>query len=897
MADASIISVLLRAKDETARTFKNVEENAGKMAASFEKHRRTIGVAMTAMGAGITAVGFSSLKAAADVEEMQNKFNVVFRDLGKGVEDWAKTTGDATGVSRFKMMEFAATLQDTFVPMGVAREESAKMSKQLVELGVDLGSFNNIPTADVMRDLTSAMVGNTEGLLKYGVVAQMAQVKTKALEMGLIAEGQELDASSKAQAILAITMANTTDAQGDAARSIDSYTGRMRQMNKGINEAQVSIGQALLPVMTELLTALLPIIEGMSNWMAENQTATKIIGIVASAVGALMLVLGPLLLILPQLFAGMKLFAAGIRLVTLAMAANPVGAIVAVLTTLALVALPLVIKNWDSIWDKILNITEKVANFIIGILNKLTIVWRKQFELIATIVGKLLDMGSKLPFVGDKFKGAADAIRGFSDRLEDGIPQIDITSGKQEELQDIVHETEMTYEQSAATIQIQNAIVADSYAQMASDVASTNESMVTSVNTMADGTGEALNRVSAEYEQHVKDRISSADLIKEIQASQHRAEFEAEQARLQQVKDDFAERVRLSDELETKRDEANASLIRGLSEVNQKWKESGANVEEVMKLWSQSTDESFEEIGLKLDLFNTDLSDAESVIDAFAKGTGRSFFDMKDDIALALEEASKTVEEKMSSRGRVMQGSSFTNAAGQSLGLGEGGMKGFQAMSADQQVQAIQGEAGKMLSGQNLVDLTRAGDPAVSGAAIDLIQGRWENDERRLANEKILLEGGYGEVGESARTLARNSINAHLRLLAKNPRYSHLNQLTRDMGTFNYENSFGQANAIDIARQLAPQKYGKERDILSMYASGQITAFASGGVVTRPTLGLVGEAGPEAIVPLGKGGGVGTNNFHFHGAVYGVEDLKEAVVEAVRDHAISGGFSGVFAEA
>ena len=63
-------------------------------------------------------------------------------------------------------------------------------------------------------------------------------------------------------------------------------------------------------------------------------------------------------------------------------------------------------------------------------------------------------------------------------------------------------------------------------------------------------------------------------------------------------------------------------------------------------------------------------------------------------------------------------------------------------------------------------------------------------------------------------------------------------------------------------------------------------------------MALVGESGPEAVIPLGRGGGMGSvNNFHFHGAVYGVEDLKEAVVEAVRDHAISGGFSGVFAEA
>lgn len=34
--------------------------------------------------------------------------------------------------------------------------------------------------------------------------------------------------------------------------------------------------------------------------------------------------------------------------------------------------------------------------------------------------------------------------------------------------------------------------------------------------------------------------------------------------------------------------------------------------------------------------------------------------------------------------------------------------------------------------------------------------------------------------------------------------------------------------------------------------------FANGGIVTRPTAALIGERGPEAIVPLGKMGGMGT---------------------------------------
>jgi SLT domain-containing protein len=34
-------------------------------------------------------------------------------------------------------------------------------------------------------------------------------------------------------------------------------------------------------------------------------------------------------------------------------------------------------------------------------------------------------------------------------------------------------------------------------------------------------------------------------------------------------------------------------------------------------------------------------------------------------------------------------------------------------------------------------------------------------------------------------------------------------------------------------------------------------AMATGGIVTSPTLALIGEAGPEAVIPLSKMGGMG----------------------------------------
>jgi phage-related protein len=59
-----------------------------------------------------------------------------------------------------------------------------------------------------------------------------------------------------------------------------------------------------------------------------------------------------------------------------------------------------------------------------------------------------------------------------------------------------------------------------------------------------------------------------------------------------------------------------------------------------------------------------------------------------------------------------------------------------------------------------------------------------------------------------------------------------------------------------------------------------ILPFADGGIVTRPTVGLIGEAGPEAVIPLGKGGGgLGGNTINITVTSANPDD----VIQAIRD--------------
>ena len=65
-----------------------------------------------------------------------------------------------------------------------------------------------------------------------------------------------------------------------------------------------------------------------------------------------------------------------------------------------------------------------------------------------------------------------------------------------------------------------------------------------------------------------------------------------------------------------------------------------------------------------------------------------------------------------------------------------------------------------------------------------------------------------------------------------------------------------------------------------------IPKLATGGIVTRPTLALVGEAGPEAVIPLNRAGGMGMGgNITINvqaGLVSSPDQIGQQIIEAIQ---------------
>lgn len=253
----SVLDLILRSR-KTGDGEKQTTSGLESLGGSFKGLLATFGLAVGAGAAVRAAISFGkeSIKAASDVEEMSSKFGTVFKDLAGGTEAELSALADTINRSKFDLMGYAATFQDTFVPLGFARDKAADMSVALVGLAEDLASFNNLNTGDVVRDLQSAMVGNTETLRKYGVVANDSTIKAKAMEMGLWDGTGAMDAQTKAAAILEITIDGTADAQGDAARTADSLANQQKGLEAAVLDLKVALGEGLAPAAKEATSAL-----------------------------------------------------------------------------------------------------------------------------------------------------------------------------------------------------------------------------------------------------------------------------------------------------------------------------------------------------------------------------------------------------------------------------------------------------------------------------------------------------------------------------------------------------------------------------------------------------------------------------------------------------------------
>ena len=109
--------------------------------------------------AGIAGAIKDCVSLASEVEEMENKFDVVFGEIRDDVYKWAQDYSDAIGRNKNDIKTYLADQQNLLVGFGMTRQAGAELSQQMTTLALDLASFGNIDETVAVDAMTKAIMG------------------------------------------------------------------------------------------------------------------------------------------------------------------------------------------------------------------------------------------------------------------------------------------------------------------------------------------------------------------------------------------------------------------------------------------------------------------------------------------------------------------------------------------------------------------------------------------------------------------------------------------------------------------------------------------------------------------------------------------------------------------
>lgn len=220
-------------------------------------------VAFAGLAGGFAFIG-GAIGKARDLNETVSKSNVVFGSAASAVDSWSQTSARSVGLSRAAALDAAAGFGNMFTQLGFTSSAAADLSMKTVQMSADLGSFNNLPTADVSERISAAFRGEYDSLQSLIPTINAAAVEKEALAATGKTNADALTAQEKATAVLAIVQRDGEKAMGDFARTSGGLANQQKILSAEWDNAKARLGDLLVGPMTSLVSftsnTILPVV-------------------------------------------------------------------------------------------------------------------------------------------------------------------------------------------------------------------------------------------------------------------------------------------------------------------------------------------------------------------------------------------------------------------------------------------------------------------------------------------------------------------------------------------------------------------------------------------------------------------------------------------------------------
>lgn len=288
---------LITGFSNTTKSIKRTRSGFRGLASTIGKFYATYWMVMRAVG----KIG-SAVDLASQLTEVQNVVDTTFGDMASKVDDFTKTSIQDFGMSELTVKQISSRFQALGTSIGISSEQVANgtavankalmsqnntlykttdsmadMSLNLTRLAGDMASFYDVDQADVAKSLQSIFSGTIAPLRKYGLDLTQATLSEWAMKNGLDANIKSMTQAEKVLLRYNYVMANTQAAQGDFAKTANTWANSVRVLKQEFQAWGSIIGSVVI-------NALKPFVQALSKVMLKVISFTRT---VADALGAI----------------------------------------------------------------------------------------------------------------------------------------------------------------------------------------------------------------------------------------------------------------------------------------------------------------------------------------------------------------------------------------------------------------------------------------------------------------------------------------------------------------------------------------------------------------------------------------------------------------------------------
>nr|DAQ49083.1 MAG TPA: minor tail protein [Caudoviricetes sp.] len=201
----------------------------------------------------------SCLELGSNLAEVQNVVDVTFGNLNEEVDKFAQNAITQFGLGQTVTKKYVGTFGAMAKAFDFNNQAALEMSKTLTGLTGDVASFYNLSTDEAFTKLKSVFTGETETLKDLGVVMTQNALDQYALTNGYGKTTAKMSEQEKTALRYQFVLDKLSLAQGDFARTSDSWANQTRVLSLRFNELKASLGQGFINLFT-------PIVQGI-NWV------------------------------------------------------------------------------------------------------------------------------------------------------------------------------------------------------------------------------------------------------------------------------------------------------------------------------------------------------------------------------------------------------------------------------------------------------------------------------------------------------------------------------------------------------------------------------------------------------------------------------------------------------